>query len=305
MNKNCGAANCALPSVTQASSDIGLPFYRCPSCTALKIPDEQLLHASVEPDAQVKTPRIMGILFRMRELWLKQFVPELRQRQAAILDVGCGDGQWLEYLNRRGHARSYGYEVNAGRLRNALARGVKAFPDLASARTDQGTSFSIIFLWHVYEHLDTPVSILRTVLERLDRDGVLILSIPNHGGLATRRFGIFSGFLDYHRHLWYFGEPYFEWLGRTLPDFSVRRVPEANFEYEIYGWIDTVASVIVRRVNFVHLALKKGEGGPLKRLAAAALALVLAPLAVCLATATILLPRHSSTLTYAVRRRTD
>ena len=301
MNKNCGASGCALGPFREPSTDIGLPFYFCPACTALRLPEEALLHSEVEPDRQARTPGIMSILFRMREVWLKLFIPELRHDQVTILDAGCGDGQFLEYLTRRGFSNACGYEINSARLKNAQRRGVKTFPDLVSAVSAQGPRFRVIFLWHVFEHIPQPVPVLQDLLRYLEPEGVLILSVPNHGSLQTRLFGKFSAFVDYHRHLWFFRSSYFDWLKQALPGFTVRRIRDLNFEYEIYGWIDTLAAALLRRTNFVHLALKKNEGGAGRRLAAAAIALTLAPAAGLLAGVTVLAQAHASTLTYAIR----
>ena len=77
---------------------------------------------------------------------------------------------------------------------------------------------------------------------------------------------------------------------------------DRNYEYEIFSWVDSIASAITRRQNFVHKALKKGEGGPMQRLAAAAMALCLLPLALLLAPLSIHAGR-GSTLTFMLRLR--
>ena len=75
---------------------------------------------------------------------------------------------------------------------------------------------------------------------------------------------------------------------------------DRNYEYEVFSWVDFIASAIMRRQNFVHKALKKGEGGPIVRLAAALAALCLLPLATVLAPLSLHAGR-GSTLTFVLR----
>ena len=75
---------------------------------------------------------------------------------------------------------------------------------------------------------------------------------------------------------------------------------DRNYEYEVFSWVDSLASAITRRQNFVHRALKKGEGSPMRRLAAAFMAMCLLPLAAVAGTIEHTCGR-GSTLTFVLR----
>ncbi len=124
--------------------------------------------------------------------------------------------------------------------------------------------------------------------------------------MQTSLFGYFSAYPDYGRHVWYHKPKYVEWFVKNAPDFSAELMPDRNYEYEIFSWVDSIASAVTRQQNFVHKALKKGEGGLGRRIAAAAAAAVLLPIAVVLAPISLHSGRGSTlTFVWGERRPTS
>jgi SAM-dependent methyltransferase len=99
-----------------------------------------------------------------------------------LLDLGCGDGNHLQYLHR--FARLVcGSDYNLQRLQRARHR----FPHLTLFLADildypvhEGV-FDIIFFNHVLEHIAEDTEALQTVFRILKRNGLLILGVPNEG----------------------------------------------------------------------------------------------------------------------------
>ncbi len=243
----------------------------------------------------------MRALMAYRLLWLRATVPVLGRRGSRILDVGCGDGQWLEFLTAAGYEASIGMEVNPRRLVQARQRGLAVFPSLAEATA--GGRFDVIFLWQVAEHVSDPVTLIANLMESLAPEGVLVISVPNQESCQNRLFGRRSSLIDYGRHVWYWGSRYFvDELPRLAPGARVRRLPEWNYEYEIYSWIDTLVSLCVGRHHFVHTRLKKGEGTLAGKVAASVLSAAMLPVAVVLSVMTLSINRLSSTQTFELRR---
>lgn len=300
----CGSSDCALLASGGPVMDIGLAFHPCPTCGARRVPDEKLIHEVVEPDAPGKTPLAMRILFRIRSTWLAHCVPILGRKDVAILDVGCGDGQFLEYLRDRGFRRCVGVEVNPDRLHEAVGRGLTAHLDLKTAIADHGPTFSVIFLWHVLEHVREPVSLLRELAGAMDPQGVIVVSVPNHRSWQTRVFRRYSSFLAYGHHVWFLDSGYFAWLQEQLPQHRITRIRDLSFEYEMFGWIDTLVSATFQRVNYVHTALKKGRASPAGKLVAVGMSLIYLPLACLLSVFTLVFKDRASTLTYVIARET-
>ncbi len=140
-----------------------------------------------------------GLLARITEWRRGQ-----RLETPSILDIGCGTGLFLHLAHEAGlrvrgielsesavaYARAnYGLDVHHGTLENA---------DLPEE------SFDIITMWHVLEHLPSPVEALRRVARLLRPGGLLLLGVPNIGSIEARIFGRRWFSLDAPRHLSHF-----------------------------------------------------------------------------------------------------
>jgi len=125
---------------------------------------------------------------RARErLWQRRLAQiEARQPCGALLDVGCGDGLFLQV------ARGAGWSVEgiefspegARRSSRRLGRPV-ALGNLAEAAGLRGP-FDVVTLWHVLEHLTRPAPLLEAVRHRLRPGGLIAVAVPNLDNLPMR-----------------------------------------------------------------------------------------------------------------------
>jgi len=63
------------------------------------------------------------------------------------------------------------------------------------------TSFDVIVMWHVIEHLTNPWLILEEITRKLKPEGVLVIAAPNPEALPFKTFGKYWTHLDAPRHL--------------------------------------------------------------------------------------------------------
>jgi len=299
---NCGAAVCEL-NAGVCVIDAGMEFVRCPTCCVLHIPPENLLHSNVLPDRTEKLSIVMKILLSMRMRWLLKELPQLADKDIWIADVGCGDGQFLEFLGTRGYSKIVGIEPDVERAFNARKRNVPVFASRAEAEAAGMVEEKVdaLFAWHVLEHIERSADFIRECADWLSPSGVMIISAPNQASLQTRLFGFYSAYPDYGRHVWYHTSDYLGWIVRNVPGFDAAIMYDRNYEYEIFSWVDSIASALTRRQNFIHKALKKGDGAPTLRLVAAIMAACLLPIGLLLSPLSIRSGR-ASTLTFILRR---
>ena len=104
-----------------------------------------------------------------------------------VLDLGCGDGQLLERLKRRGHRDLLGLELQADALRAAVARGI----DVVQYDLDTGLGsfrdrqFEVALLSQTLQTVNNP----QKVLLELVRVGEMgIVSFPNFAHREARRY---------------------------------------------------------------------------------------------------------------------
>jgi 2-polyprenyl-3-methyl-5-hydroxy-6-metoxy-1,4-benzoquinol methylase len=115
-----------------------------------------------------------------------------------ILDIGCGDGSFLMAAKRKGW-EAIGTELNAKDLQNT---SVTVFETTEEAR--HHGPFACITLWHSLEHFSDPLIALRDLRVMLVPEGILMIVVPNAGGLQSRLFGRHWLADDVPRHLQHF-----------------------------------------------------------------------------------------------------
>lgn len=134
--------------------------------------------------------------------WLTPSVPSTNRR---MLDVGCNRGLLMEAARRQGWQVT-GVELSpvaAQRAREAY--GLTVYPALDALPA--GAQFDLITLWHVLEHVHTPVDFLRAVVRHLANPGVLAIQVPDFGAVEEYRArGTESGILCAVHNFYFTGD---------------------------------------------------------------------------------------------------
>jgi SAM-dependent methyltransferase len=128
-------------------------------------------------------------------------LPPRRLSGTSLLDVGSGDGDFL----RRAHAAGYqavGQEINPAAVASARAAGLDVRLGALDEAGFSPQSFDAVRLWHVLEHVEAPLELLRSARGLLRKSGVLIVGVPDFDSPARRLFGErWSGLqLPFHQH---------------------------------------------------------------------------------------------------------
>ena len=121
-----------------------------------------------------------------------------------LLDVGCGDGGFLNKMRSSGWAVE-GVDVDKDAADFALKKfGIKVhIGELIDAHFP-GDYFDAITLKHVIEHVYDPVSLLEECKRILKPGGTIVLVAPNMDSLGSKKFKVNWRDLDPPRHLYVF-----------------------------------------------------------------------------------------------------
>ena len=113
----------------------------------------------------------------------------------ALLDLGCGRGEWLELASAAGW-RAIGVDADAGMLKHAAASGldVRQGEVLGFLRELPDASFSAVTGFHLAEHLpfDELRDFVRETHRILQPGGILILETPNPENLTVGACSFYS-----------------------------------------------------------------------------------------------------------------
>jgi len=121
-----------------------------------------------------------------------------------VLDLGCGDGLFLEAMRARGW-EAVGLEMDAGAA--ARARDQRGLEVVTAALTDahfDAGSFDLITMSHFLEHLPHPRQAIRQIRGWLRPAGTLFITLPNESSWERRLFGSRWYHWDLPRHLCHF-----------------------------------------------------------------------------------------------------
>jgi methionine biosynthesis protein MetW len=110
---------------------------------------------------------------------------------ASVLDLGCGDGSLLRYLQEKRGVRGYGVEISDTGIAACIANGVNVIQnDLESGLSDfESNAFDFVILSQTLQATRHTEALVKEML-RVGREG--IVSFPNFG-YWKNRLHILSG----------------------------------------------------------------------------------------------------------------
>jgi methionine biosynthesis protein MetW len=146
-------------------------------------------------------------------------ISELIEPDSRVLDLGCGEGELLQWLVQNKAVDARGIEIDGPKVQRAIARGVSVY----QSDIDQGLtgypddSFDYVILSQTLQESRRPLEVLREML-RIGKHA--IVAFPNFGHWAVRLSLLFTGRSPRSRcfpHEWY-NSPNIHFL--TIRDFE-------------------------------------------------------------------------------------
>src|SRR5579864_3581393 len=119
-------------------------------------------------------------------------ISELIEPNTRVLDLGCGEGELLDWLAHNKNVDARGVEISGPKAQQAIARGVSVFhSDLEEALADlPDQAFDYVILSQTLQETRAPLKVLEDML-RVGRRA--IVAFPNFGHWRVRLAHLWTG----------------------------------------------------------------------------------------------------------------
>jgi 2-polyprenyl-3-methyl-5-hydroxy-6-metoxy-1,4-benzoquinol methylase len=116
------------------------------------------------------------------------------KKKGVLLDVGCGEGHFIEIAGK--YYQAEGIDVSDYAVGSAVSKGHQArVADISKTKLPQ-KSYDIISVFNILEHITNPHQSVENLYNALKNEGILIGSVPNNYGLIGSLSTRLSNFFD-------------------------------------------------------------------------------------------------------------
>lgn len=102
-----------------------------------------------------------------------------KKRGIKVLDVGCGSGAVMEFLNARGY-ETYGIDMSETAVAFCKERGLHAELGLADTINFPDATFDMVCSFDMLEHVDDDAKAIAEMARVLKPGGIFIATVPAH-----------------------------------------------------------------------------------------------------------------------------
>jgi SAM-dependent methyltransferase len=200
-----------------------------------------------------------GFTARFRAARRARILERVGAEPGTLLDIGCGEGDFLLATRERGWF-GVGIEVGpAARAARAAGLDVRESLDGASALAP----FAAVTLWHSLEHLPDPLGTLAAARGLLSPGGRLVVAVPDNGGWQARLYGRRWFHLDVPRHLYHFDARSLAGLLGRAGFVPLRRF-HMEVEYDVFGWLQSLLNAALPEASaFAARPWSRASSSPL------------------------------------------
>lgn len=199
-------------------------LWKCPDCellTTWPVPSKERLqgyYLSEEYSSHhLQTKSFRSFVYRLLRSFNLRYKHRLITKhiqKGQLLDLGCGTGDFLSYCLAHGWTVD-GVEPNLSARKLSEEKLGISISDSKEYTGVLPETVDVITMWHSLEHITDPVEQLVWNYNKLRKNGLLVLALPNYLSWDSKHFGKFWAAYDTPRHLFHFSMKAMETLAKT------------------------------------------------------------------------------------------
>jgi 2-polyprenyl-3-methyl-5-hydroxy-6-metoxy-1,4-benzoquinol methylase len=108
----------------------------------------------------------------------RQIIPKSNDKQNTLLDMGCGDGDFID-LARKDGWDVCGLDSDRGAITNVERKGIRAYQAILGTSVIDLGQFSIVTLWDILEHIDNLPVAMNLLQKTVMPGGKIIVLTPD------------------------------------------------------------------------------------------------------------------------------
>lgn len=212
-----------------------------------------------------------------------------------IIEIGCGDGTMLKFFKKMNWV-VYGIERNnvlPNKLLNINNKKISSY---------KRKSFDLILMYNSLEHIKKPFKLLKNILNKLKKNGLVIITVPNYSSYQYK-FGQAEWLhLDTPRHLNIFSKKTFYNYFEKNKIVQIKEISSCAFELELYGWFITIENKFFIEQNKSHKIIMNLNKSKISLVLVIVRFALLLPLTLILSVISISL-NHGSTIKIILKKK--
>ena len=139
---------------------------------------------------------LLGFLYRFSQrlmfVYKRIILKKQLKESKSVLDYGAGDGKFAKYLEKRGK-KIFTYDPLKVNSSNSI-----------NLTQDTDFQLDMLMMWHVLEHIPDLKKVFPKILERVNKNGFLVIAVPNRDCFDARYYKNHWAAWDVPRHLYHF-----------------------------------------------------------------------------------------------------
>lgn len=190
----------------------------------------------------IKQSAFRSFLDYVYDFFTLKNIRKIAKKGSKILDVGCGNGKYLDTLLKNGY-KTFGTELTADASK--INNNHVIFTGDLSTIDFEGVKFDLIRMNHIIEHVQDPSQLLKVAHSILEDDGTILIETPNNSCLDRKIFHKYWGALHFPRHIFIFNKVSLGMLAKAT-GFDVVRIETTIMPT---GWALAIQNLLKSKYN--------------------------------------------------------